>query len=1222
MVSDGTIWERDITTIGGVNQFAPGQIPIFRDNNFIITIRNDGSIAKQYNSSDWKDTISGNIWTLETISATTSELEEQNDTKIVIKQDYYDFCDFAYYGSLSELFRASINDIVRRFPGELYGSKVSGMTYYTSDGESKILGEEDGFTYEVLNPFGIDIHTVKRFTGIKHLKYFANEGYKEYTVNGKEIISWEVEMVNTKDQFDCSGDVDFNVEDGKIVSELHADCFLPGEKIAIITITTEDNMEYVIELYMGEERRLYYMHSGGTMTDAHIRPKEKYIEAFYNNCDAFQRLLMNRDSSPAKYTATFSVIKETERGFKRESESFSFPIDEGGYNIDTSSFGFSSYTKRFADIGALYDEYFTDNLYRSMTHESIKNFDWTHTRRYDPEENEPFQTGAEKIQKVLRLFAREFDEVKSYIDNITSFGRITYDDRSNVPNYFLTDVCEDDGWDIIQVIPYETTLSVIGDDEDYIIPQIIGDASLDVSGQTLFRMSSRIMGIDGADNLYMSGETKFSLKDINEDRNCSEDIDIKAALCYPNTYVQNTKRKVKPYSFDDKDSISDYVKNGYFVSCCSGDGISIASEFAFPCDYSGNTNYFIKDANDGSTIFFDKCSGKIKNRVKAYSNEMDTYTFMDVNNEFLRRLKLNSKYIWRHKGTEEGIEMILAMFGLKSKKWWDKKDECYRYKYSNSGYDYEITEYTRFVEPIIDIDDNCHSMHQIDWVNSTKTIAYDYRTVSAYEPRGISYTNYVPYQGMPVIYEDRVEVSENEFDEISENFGVWEYLYSTEKEQRYLYPNFNKNEQYDGNPYYQMNGGWLSKTIVDSADTKYNFQFTAKNVPVYDKDDAIYKETVRSIRRVGTLNELMSIPSEQLKDGYICFVERLDGDMIAIDGQVFDIHTDIQDKKYVSFTKSRGILQVGDKFFDDSVSVYGADGEICRYSLIDKNDGYTLNAYLIMDEESSAYTFYCGDDLTNYSIDYYHIIETGDTNMSNYFKLGDANFSTTIEDGMGLGWHRLSVDSPEYKKIDTIWNYNKGNNPHNGNMSYDSGEEYYEYFKHLFKYPYENNLFDERCFSDFVGYGDIGGYFDYIDYIYDKASFDISGDTEIPDTKVHFFGNYKRPDGIDERFCKYAISNGIKYVVTGDTYRNVEENFIGNNFADDDYDRVTNKIMNNKKLNIEFNMKFGYNTPEGQSKLKFFDEIVMNYLTQLIPSTSIVNITYKFTDTINADCCC
>ena len=46
-VSDGTIWERDITTIGRVNFFAPGQQPIFRENNFIITVRNDNAVSNQ-----------------------------------------------------------------------------------------------------------------------------------------------------------------------------------------------------------------------------------------------------------------------------------------------------------------------------------------------------------------------------------------------------------------------------------------------------------------------------------------------------------------------------------------------------------------------------------------------------------------------------------------------------------------------------------------------------------------------------------------------------------------------------------------------------------------------------------------------------------------------------------------------------------------------------------------------------------------------------------------------------------------------------------------------------------------------------------------------------------------------------------------------------------------------------------------------------------------------
>ena len=166
-VTDGTIWERDITTIGGVNQFAKGQIPIFKDNNFIITVRDDGKVANQYNQTKWKANESGDTWTLETISGMTSELEDQNDLKIVLKQDYYDFCDFAYYGSLTEMFRASINDVLQRFPGELYLTSdvnVYRTSSYTEDFEvynDDVLLGGSGYTL-VSNPFGIDIHSAKR----------------------------------------------------------------------------------------------------------------------------------------------------------------------------------------------------------------------------------------------------------------------------------------------------------------------------------------------------------------------------------------------------------------------------------------------------------------------------------------------------------------------------------------------------------------------------------------------------------------------------------------------------------------------------------------------------------------------------------------------------------------------------------------------------------------------------------------------------------------------------------------------------------------------------------------------------------------------------------------------------------------------------------------------------------------------------------------------------
>jgi hypothetical protein len=55
-------------------------------------------------------------------------------------------------------------------------------------------------------------------------------------------------------------------------------------------------------------------------------------------------------------------------------------------------------------------------------------------------------------------------------------------------------------------------------------------------------------------------------------------------------------------------------------------------------------------------------------------------------------------------------------------------------------------------------------------------------------------------------------------------------------------------------------------------------------------------------------------------------------------------------------------------------------------------------------------------------------------------------------------------------------------------------------------------------------------------------------------------------------------------------------------------------------MKIVFNMRKKFNTKEGQIELKYIDDIVMNYLTQLIPSTAVVDIEYKFCGFTNTDC--
>ena len=171
LTNDGVVFERDMTTIGGVGGFGYGEVPIYNSGNFVITINESKPIASENNTSDWVKNNDSNEWTLNDLVPYVEE--NLNSTKQL--KDVYDMRDFAYYGSCTELIRVSINNILSTFPGELYVpydllDKSNGVEYiYTQDGKEEQLMEKVVFQYNstyvrfdlkyvIENPFNIDIH--------------------------------------------------------------------------------------------------------------------------------------------------------------------------------------------------------------------------------------------------------------------------------------------------------------------------------------------------------------------------------------------------------------------------------------------------------------------------------------------------------------------------------------------------------------------------------------------------------------------------------------------------------------------------------------------------------------------------------------------------------------------------------------------------------------------------------------------------------------------------------------------------------------------------------------------------------------------------------------------------------------------------------------------------------------------------------------------------------
>ena len=994
LTKDGTVWERDMTTIGGLNQYAKGQVPIYKSGNFIITVRGGDSSPRMYNTTNWDANKDGEVWTLNSLSSTTVSNSEDEEEKIVLKQDYYDLRDFAYYGSLTDLFQGSVTDALQRFPGELCTTSSSTYTLSTStvldpsnitDLTETEVGDST-YKYVISNPFSINLHSEHRPNDAKTLSYFADGGWENYEIiisgTTYQITNWEPKAKENG----CSANT--------LVSE--------------VTLSYGASSTFKIGVFKIFNPKPVVVYLSATNDDSvHIRPKESFLKEFYKGCDNFQKILLNPKTTP-KYNARFLVIKENDYGYYQEFENLIFPTSIGGYNLDCSSFGFSKYTKRMVELGEFYDARFSDNLYRNMTHEAITNFDWTFTRTYNEGDEEVYVEGGERIKCALRLFAREFDEIKSYIDGISLANTLTYDERGNMPDYLLTDSLVNDGWDVVSVVPYE------------------------------------------------GGEGNFS---------------------------NNISSSVTPYS---SSHMPDTVKNGYFV---------------------------------------------------PYISE-ESYTFQDVNTEFMRRLRINSRYIWRNKGTVDGIRMILGMFGLKDYAWVKKLDHMCK---GSSDYDYKIEEFVALSKPKKDEWDAAHKMYKIDWINSTKTISYP------------SLNNkYIPYQGLPLVYEDK-------------------------NNERWLYPYFDKNEALDGSPYFQMNGGWLSKTL-ESGGTPCSFQFnTDDKIVSASTSEQLYKETVKNIRQVDSLEKLLTQPSMMLSDGQVCYVSYIDPNMAIIDGKAYEISYEPNGdsySRYITFVVNNGAVKVSDStLLEGKLTVYSdsdneSDNDV-TYPLSDYADGFEIKAYIKQDN-----TFQCktnGMTITSFAI-------VNPNGYTNYYCLDKVGYSQVLASQSGStwghGWRPLKSTDKEYLLSTIATNYGKGNNPHNGNMTYDNGSEYFKYFKQLFKYAYENDMFDERCYSDLSAYKEEE---------IKKIGFEIT-DEAYQDSKVHFFGKYYK-SGTTELSQK-LVSDSDAY---GSAYTKTEQ------------------VMNTKRLKITFKLR---DASDQLCEIKYYDSIVMNYLTQMIPSTCILEVEY------------
>ena len=431
-----SIFERDWVTIGSQLSFGPGKRIIYNDGNFIFTRSTSPFYFKKYKTS-----VDVGTWTYDDVKDATSQINQ-------INSDEYseDIRTYAYYGSCVELVRSSIENIINWFPGNI---KVSNSQPEETTETSYLLLD---------NPFEINLYVKDvNLTKYDNIMRYLSFSWENYVLkNNEKIIKYnsttrslyEKNKNNTKIFQMFSNEEYYNLEDREdwVKSRCHLIEWLPGDgNNPVYEVKLNDNI--TISGWILNDTLLDFVESDTEFT---LTPSKEIIEDYFNNLHCFEKQLLNRKNKPI-YTNTFVTPIEYNLGYVFYKRTYTWPSND--YCIDISSVMYLEFLNNLTNMAELYDELCTDNIWRKMTHEAIKNYDWTYTKEYAEGDEEENIEGGERMHKVLNIIARVFDDVKRNIDLVKKNNRITYNGDRNMPNALLSDKLELYGWNVYSTIP-------------------------------------------------------------------------------------------------------------------------------------------------------------------------------------------------------------------------------------------------------------------------------------------------------------------------------------------------------------------------------------------------------------------------------------------------------------------------------------------------------------------------------------------------------------------------------------------------------------------------------------------------------------------------------------------------------------------------------------------------------------------------------------------------
>jgi hypothetical protein len=342
-------------------------------------------------------------YTLENLkidSIEQSKLLVEKNFQVVPNFDLSQVTSFSLYGSFSKRVSSSITKIISNFPAALQVdfknfSQFTGNTAFNIIYDS--VENETSFDVNISlikNPFDID-YSINATSNLATRPIKVSE-YRNLTVN-YEKFSLYVTNLNTQ----------YKVID-----------FTPS------TFISAGTLSFIVE---GNP----FSSQTATTDTLIIKPNDEKTEEIFNtNFDYVEKYILNRESFPL-YTSVYEYPEYDDNGVLNTfSQKLSWGVD-GLWNLDIFSNNFETYLQDLSNITENIDSYRTNLISRFLTSGSIKEFD----------------TNDQKVEKVLQLYGRSFDETKKFIDSLAYMTSVNYKIGNDIPSQLLVNLANTLGID-------------------------------------------------------------------------------------------------------------------------------------------------------------------------------------------------------------------------------------------------------------------------------------------------------------------------------------------------------------------------------------------------------------------------------------------------------------------------------------------------------------------------------------------------------------------------------------------------------------------------------------------------------------------------------------------------------------------------------------------------------------------------------------------------------